>query len=652
VEFPTILKTETESAEEKREMGKIIGIDLGTTNSVVAVMEGSEPKIITNEEGTRTTPSVVAFEENGSDLVGQVARRQAVTNPENTVYSAKRFMGQRWSEIASDVSKVPYEVVNEDGNARIKIRGKVYSPPEISARILRKLKNAAEKYLGETVTEAVITVPAYFNDSQRQATKDAGKIAGLEVKRIINEPTAAALAYKRDKEKDSIIVVYDFGGGTFDVSVLEVSENVVEVISTNGDTHLGGDNVDEILIDYLIDEFKKDQGIDVSADKMVLQRLKEAAEKAKIELSSTLETDINLPFLTADATGPKHMNLKLSRAKFETLIEGLIMKTLEPCKKALSDAGKTAGDIDEIILVGGSTRIPRVLDEVKKFFAKEPHHGVNPDEVVALGAAIQGGVLGGDVKDILLLDVTPLSLGIETLGGVMTTLIERNTTIPTKKSEVFSTAADNQTSVEVHVLQGERSMSGDNRTIGRFHLEGIPSAPRGVPQVEVTFDIDANGILSVAAKDKATGKEQNIRITGAGGLDDSEIDRMVSEAAANEASDKERRELIEAKNRGEALVYQTEKTLAEHKEKLEPADVAAVEAGLEDCKAALGGEDLDALNAAIEKLTTASHKLAEVMYQQAADQNENPQGAPAEPSAASADAGDNDDVIDAEFEEA
>jgi molecular chaperone DnaK len=652
VEFPTILKTETESAEEKREMGKIIGIDLGTTNSVVAVMEGSEPKIITNEEGTRTTPSVVAFEENGSDLVGQVARRQAVTNPENTVYSAKRFMGQRWSEIASDVSKVPYEVVNEDGNARIKIRGKVYSPPEISARILRKLKNAAEKYLGETVTEAVITVPAYFNDSQRQATKDAGKIAGLEVKRIINEPTAAALAYKRDKEKDSIIVVYDFGGGTFDVSVLEVSENVVEVISTNGDTHLGGDNVDEILIDYLIDEFKKDQGIDVSADKMVLQRLKEAAEKAKIELSSTLETDINLPFLTADATGPKHMNLKLSRAKFETLIEGLIMKTLEPCKKALSDAGKTAGDIDEIILVGGSTRIPRVLDEVKKFFAKEPHHGVNPDEVVALGAAIQGGVLGGDVKDILLLDVTPLSLGIETLGGVMTTLIERNTTIPTKKSEVFSTAADNQTSVEVHVLQGERSMSGDNRTIGRFHLEGIPSAPRGVPQVEVTFDIDANGILSVAAKDKATGKEQNIRITGAGGLDDSEIDRMVSEAAANEASDKERRELIEAKNRGEALVYQTEKTLAEHKDKLEPADVAAVEAGLEDCKATLGGEDLDALNAAIEKLTTASHKLAEVMYQQAADQNENPQGAPAEPSAASADAGDNDDVIDAEFEEA
>ena len=633
-------------------MGKIIGIDLGTTNSVVAVMEGAEPKIITNEEGARTTPSVVAFEENGTDLVGQVARRQAVTNPENTVYSAKRFMGSRWDEVSKEAGRVPYEVINEGGGARIKIRDKVYSPPEISSRILRKLKNAAEKYLGEDVTEAVITVPAYFNDSQRQATKDAGRIAGLEVKRIINEPTAAALAYKRDKEKDSIIVVYDFGGGTFDVSVLEVSENVVEVISTNGDTHLGGDNVDEILIDYLIAEFKKDQGIDISSDKMVLQRLKEAAEKAKIELSSTMETDINLPFLTADATGPKHMNLRLTRAKFESLIETTIMKTLDPCKKALADAGKTPGEIDEVILVGGSTRIPRVEAEVKKFFGKDPHHGVNPDEVVALGAAIQGGVLGGDVKDILLLDVTPLSLGIETLGGVMTTLIDRNTTIPTKKSEVFSTAADNQTSVEVHVLQGERSMAGDNRTLGRFHLEGIPAAPRGVPQVEVTFDIDANGILSVSAKDKATSKEQNIRITGSGGLDESEIDRMVQEAATNEANDKERKDLSEAKNRAEALVYQTEKTLAEHKDKLEPADVAAVEAGLEACKAALGGDDLEALNAAIEQLTTASHKLAEIMYKQAAQENGGADQPPTDSGNAGTDNAGDGDVIDAEFEEA
>ena len=600
-------------------MGKIIGIDLGTTNSVVAVMEGGEAKVITNEEGARTTPSVVAFDEKGGVLVGQIARRQAVTNPENTVYSAKRFMGAKFSEVAKEAKRMPFEIIAaKNGDAHVSARGKSYAPPEISARILQKLKRAAENYLGEEVTEAVITVPAYFNDSQRQATKDAGRIAGLDVKRIINEPTAAALAYGLDKKSDELIAVYDFGGGTFDISILEVGENVVEVMSTAGDTHLGGDDVDTRIIDYLIGEFRKDQGIDVSSDKMVVQRLKEAAEKAKIELSSTMETDINLPFLTADASGPKHLNMRLSRAKLEQLIEDIIERTLAPCRQALRDAGKQPGDIDEVILVGGSTRIPKVLETVTKFFGKEPHRGVNPDEVVAIGAAVQAGVLAGDVKDILLLDVTPLSLGIETLGGVMTTLIKRNTTIPARKSEIFSTAADNQTSVEVHVLQGERDMAAHNRTLGRFHLEGIPPAPRGIPQVEVSFDIDANGILKVSAKDKATAKEQEITITNSSGLDRGEIDRMVDDAESHAEEDKKRRESIEARNQLDSLVYQTEKSLGDYKAKMEASDVESLEKAIEQAKAAIQSEDGDQIKAATEALTTASHKLAEMMYKDAA----------------------------------
>jgi molecular chaperone DnaK len=639
-------------------MGKIIGIDLGTTNSVVAIMEGKEPKVISNEEGARLTPSVVAFDDKGDVLVGQIARRQAITNPENTVFSSKRFMGRKFSDPVTqeEQKRVPFKVAQApNGDTAIEIRGKRYSPPELGARVLMKLKRAAEEYLGETVTEAVITVPAYFNDSQRQATKDAGKIAGLEVKRIINEPTAAALAYGLDKTKEQLIAVFDMGGGTFDISVLEVGDKVVEVISTNGDTHLGGDDIDNRLMDWLVAEFKKDTGIDVSKDKMVLQRLKEAAEKAKIELSSVQETEVNLPYLTADATGPKHLLKKLSRAKFEQMIEDIVARAMEPCKKALQDAQKKVSDIHEVVLVGGSSRIPLVQAKVKEFFGREPNKSVNADEVVALGAAVQGGVLSGDVKDILLLDVTPLSLSIETLGGVATQLIGRNTTIPTRKSETFSTAADNQTSVEVHVTQGERPLAKDNKTLGKFQLTGIPPAPRGVPQIEVTFDIDANGILNVAAKDKATNAERTIRIEASSGLSDADIKRAVDDAAQHEAEDKSRKEAIEARNQLDTLVYSTRKMVQENGTKIGEPEKLVIEEELKTAESVLernrDADKPDDLRAAFEKLQAATHKLAEAMYKQAGGdaQGADPGAQPGGPGGPAA--GGKDDVIDAEFED-
>jgi len=635
---------------------KIIGIDLGTTNSVVAIMEGRDPKVIENEEGNRLTPSVVGFSKDGEILVGQVARRQAITNPENTVYSIKRFMGRKFEETADERRRVPFKVVKADnGDAVVEIQGKKWSPPEISAKVLQKLKRAAENYLGETVGEAVITVPAYFNDAQRQATKDAGRIAGLEVRRIINEPTAAALAYGLDKKKDEIVAVFDYGGGTFDISILEVGENVVEVVATNGDTHLGGDDMDQKIMDWLIQEFRAETSIDVSKDKMVLQRLKEASEKAKIELSSTMETEINLPFLTADQTGPKHLVKRLSRAKFEQMCEDLFQRALEPTKKCLADAKKNPKEIDEVILVGGATRVPKLQQIVKDFFGKEPNRSVNPDEVVAIGAAVQGGVLTGEVKDILLLDVTPLTLSIETLGGVATQLIQRNTTIPTKKSEVFSTAADGQTSVEVHVLQGERPMARDNKTLGRFHLDGIPPAPRGVPQIEVTFDIDANGIVHVAAKDRATGKENKITITASSGLSKEDVDRAVKEAQAHEAEDKQRRDEIEVRNRADNLAYATEKSLKDLGDKIPAATKSELEAKVKAVRDALAGSDIEAVKSASETLMQSSHRMAEEAYKAAggAAGEAGAQGGPEAGGQPGGQAGGakKDDVVDAEFEE-
>ena len=611
-------------------MGKIIGIDLGTTNSVVAVMEGGEPKVIANEEGGRTTPSVVGFTKTGERLVGQVAKRQAITNPENTIYSIKRFMGRRFDEVSEEMKMVPYKVVRAGDHVAVVAQGKEYTPPEVSAMILGKLKKAAEDYLGSAVTDAVITVPAYFNDAQRQATKDAGRIAGLEVKRIINEPTAAALAYGLDKKKDETIAVYDFGGGTFDISILEVGEGVIEVKATNGDTHLGGDNIDQRIVEWLIDEFRKKEGLNLrdKGNEMALQRLRDAAERAKIELSTTMETEINLPFITADASGPKHLVERLTRGKLESMIEDIIQRSVGPCRACIKDAGIDASKIDEVVLVGGQTRMPRIQTLVKELFGREPHKGVNPDEVVAIGAGIQGGVLGGEVKDLLLLDVTPLTLAIETLGGVATPMIPRNTTIPTRKTETFSTAADSQTSVEVHVLQGERPLARDNRTLGKFHLTGIPPAPRGVPQIEVTFDIDANGILNVTAKDTATQKDQKITITSSSGLSKDEIDRMAKEADAHAAEDKAKREEIEARNQLDSMVYNIEKMLREHGDKISGSERGDVESALADAKKALEGADAAAMNAARERLTQASHKLAEAMYKHAQPQGGAPGAGP------------------------